>query len=95
MATSVAVLVDGDYFVRLFRRKVNPTKSMSGTELAKLMWRYWILHADPLTTNRSIGYSSTTALLWKIALFIQSPIRTSTFPRLHKPFSEKSSIKPW
>jgi uncharacterized LabA/DUF88 family protein len=48
MATGVAVLVDGDYFVRLFRRKVNPTKSMSGTELAKLMWRYWILHADPL-----------------------------------------------
>ena len=48
MATSEAVMVDGDYFVRLFRRKVDPTKIMSGAELAKLMWRYWILHADPL-----------------------------------------------
>ena len=42
----VAILVDGDFFLRSFRRAMDPERKLPVAELAKLMWRYWMRHVD-------------------------------------------------
>ncbi|WP_198557156.1 NYN domain-containing protein [Enterovibrio nigricans] len=42
----VAVLVDGDFFLRTFTRAIDPERSMDSGTMAKLMWRYWVCHVD-------------------------------------------------
>lgn len=41
-----AILVDGDFFLRAFLRKVDPNKQIEVDALAKQMWRYWLRHID-------------------------------------------------
>lgn len=43
---SVAILVDGDFFIRKFNRIANPGHNVPVIELAKDMWLYWIKHVD-------------------------------------------------
>lgn len=43
---TVAIFVDAGFFNRAFTKKVDPSMTMSGKELADKMWRYWMRHVD-------------------------------------------------